>query len=152
MHYDLTPLYRSSIGFDRLASLMETASNQDVGTTSYPPYNIELLSENAYRITMAVAGFGEDDINIEIKEQSLTITGNKIEDKASEYLHQGIAARNFERVFRLAEHVEVTGASLSNGLLHVELKRELPETLKPRSIKITSNKAAAPKTIGKKAA
>jgi len=152
MHFDLTPLYRSTIGFDRLASLMENVSNQDVGTTSYPPYNIELLSENAYRITMAVAGFGEDDINIEIKEQSLTITGNKSDETSAEYLHQGIAARNFERVFRLADHVEVTGAQLTNGLLHVDLKRELPETMKPRSIEITSGNTNKPKTIGKKAA
>ncbi len=152
MHFDLTPLYRSSIGFDRLASLLETASNQDAGTTSYPPYNIELLSENAYRITMAVAGFSEDDINIEIKEQSLTITGNKTDETSAEYLHQGIAARNFERVFRLADHVEVTGAQLTNGLLHVDLKRELPEAMKPRSIKITSGKSKSPKVISSKAA
>lgn len=152
MHFDLTPLYRSSIGFDRLASLLETASSQDVGTTSYPPYNIELLSENAYRITMAVAGFAEEDISIEIKEQSLTITGSKTEEVSSEYLHQGIAARNFERVFRLADHVEVSGASLTNGLLHVDLKRELPEAMKPRSIKISSGKAKSPKVIGSKAA
>lgn len=150
MHFDLTPLYRSSIGFDRLASLLETASTQDAGTTSYPPYNIELLSDNAYRITMAVAGFGEDDINIEIKEQSLTITGNKVDDTSAEYLHQGIAARNFERRFKLADHVEVNGASLSNGLLHVDLKRELPEAMKPRTIQIA--KAKSPKVISKKAA
>jgi len=152
MRYDLTPLYRSTIGFDRLASLMENASNQDVGSTTYPPYNIELLSENAYRITMAVAGFSEEDINIEVKEQSLTITGNKSEETTTEFLHQGIAARNFERVFKLADHVEVTGAQLSNGLLHVDLKRELPETMKPRSIKITSAKKKIPKVIDDKAA
>jgi len=152
MHFDLTPLYRSSIGFDRLASLLETASNQDAGTTSYPPYNIELLGENEYRITMAVAGFSEEDINIEIKEQSLTITGEKVEETSSEYLHQGIAARNFERQFKLADHVEVIGASLANGLLHVDLKRELPETMKPRSIEITVGKTEKPKAIGKKAA
>lgn len=152
MHFDLTPLYRSSIGFDRLASLLETASSQDVSTTSYPPYNIELLSENAYRITMAVAGFGDDDINIEIKEQSLTITGTKTDDDTSEYLHQGIAARNFERRFKLADHVEVTGASLANGLLHVDLKRELPETMKPRTIKIAPSNTKSQKVISKKAA
>jgi len=152
MHFDLTPLYRSSIGFDRIASLLETASNQDTSAPSYPPYNIELLSENAYRITMAIAGFSQDDINIEIKEQSLTITGNKIEDKSAEYLHQGIAARNFERVFKLADHVEVSGASLTNGLLHVDLKRELPEAMKPRSIKITTSKVKSPKVIDSKAA
>ena len=150
MHYDLSPLYRSSIGFDRLASLLETASNQDTGATSYPPYNIELLSENEYRITMAVAGFSEDDINIEIKEQGLTITGNQADDADTEYLHQGIAGRNFERRFKLADHVEVSGASLANGLLHVDLKRELPEAMKPRSIKILTNNS--PKAIGKKAA
>ena len=152
MRFDLTPLYRSSIGFDQLASLLETASNQDTATTSYPPYNIELLSENSYRITMAVAGFSEDDINIEVKEQSLTITGNKTEETTSEFLHQGIAARNFERVFKLADHVEVTGASLNNGLLHVDLKRELPEAMKPRSIKITTTRKKTPKVIDDKAA
>lgn len=152
MHFDLTPLYRSSIGYDNLASMLETVANRDTGSNSYPPYNIELLSENAYRITMAVAGFGEGDIEIEVKEQSLTITGNKSEDATSEFLHQGIAARNFERRFNLADHVEVSGASLANGLLHVELKRELPEAMKPRSIKIATSKAKSQKVIDKKAA
>ncbi|MBL4766159.1 MAG: Hsp20 family protein, partial [Rhodobacteraceae bacterium] len=109
MHFDLTPLYRSSIGYDSLASMLETVASRDAGTSSYPPYNIELLSENAYRITMAVAGFAEEDISIEVKEQSLTITGNKAENPETEYLHQGIAARNFERRFNLAEHDEITG-------------------------------------------
>ena len=99
-----------------------------------------------------VAGFSEEDINIETKEQSLTITGEKVEEISSEFLHQGIAARNFERQFRLADHVEVTGASLTNGLLHVDLKRELPETMKPRSIEITAGQSTKPKVIGKKAA
>ncbi len=152
MQFDLSPLYRSSIGFDRLASLLETAANQDSGTTTYPPYNIELLDENAYRISMAVAGFSQDDINIEVKENSLTITGNKLDEQTSEFLHQGIAARNFERRFKLADHVEVTGASLVNGLLHVDLKRELPEAMKPRTVAITSGDIKPAKAIGKKAA
>lgn len=152
MQFDLTPLYRSSIGYDSLASMLETVARRDASTSSYPPYNIELLSENAYRITMAVAGFAEEEISIEVKEQSLTITGEKVDDQETEYLHQGIAARNFERRFNLAEHVEITGASLTNGLLHVDLKRELPEAMKPRTIKIATSKAKSQKAIDKKAA
>jgi molecular chaperone IbpA len=142
-HFDLTPLYRSTIGFDHLASLLDQLTPTE-GDSGFPPYNIELLGENEYRISMAVAGFSADDIAIELKEGALTVRGEKqAQEKAKEYLHHGIAARNFERRFRLADHVEATGASLENGLLHVDLKRELPEAMKPRVIKIGS----APRVI-----
>lgn len=142
-HFDLTPLYRSTIGFDRVFSLLDQASGPD-GIT-YPPYNIERTAENAYRITVAVAGFGEPDLSIEVKETTLTISGEKTpgQDAAKpEILHQGIAARAFVRRFQLADHVQVTGASLENGLLHVELVREVPEAKKPRVIPIAANSQA----------
>lgn len=133
--YDMTPLLRSTIGFDRLFSdLMETSAKADAG---YPPYNVELLDEDAYRITLAVAGFAEDDIEIEVNDRALKITGRRGDDDADrKFLHQGIAGRGFERRFQLAEHVRVTGASLANGLLNVELAREVPEAMKPRKIEI----------------
>ena len=135
--FDLTPLYRSSIGFDHLASLLDSITSLDGEAGSYPPYNIERLAENEYRITMAVAGFGEDDINVELKESALTVRGEKKTDtEDAKFLHRGIATRTFERRFRLADYVEVRGADLENGLLHIDLVRELPETMKPRSIKI----------------
>ena len=150
--FDFTPLYRSTVGFDRLARMLGEASNVDAPT--YPPYNIERLGDNEYRITMAVAGFGEEDLSIEVKENALTIAARKAEtgNGNREILHQGIASRSFERRFQLADHVEVTGADLENGLLHVTLKRELPEAMKARKIAIGVTKNA-PKTIeGKKAA
>lgn len=134
--FDLTPLYRSTIGFDRLAQMLDDAAGFE--TPSYPPYNIERLGEDEYRITMAVAGFGPADINVEVKGNALTVTGRKA-DKAevkTEFLHQGIAARAFERSFQLADHVEVKGADIDNGLLHISLKREIPEAMKPRSITV----------------
>ena len=134
---DLTPLYKSSIGFDHLANVLDQLTNIDT-ETGFPPYNIERLGENVYRISMAVAGFGENDLSIEVKEGTLTVRGEKKnEDKVRQYIHQGIAARNFERRFRLADYVEVSAASLEHGLLHVDLKRELPEAMKPRTITIT---------------
>jgi len=141
---DFSPLYRSFIGFDHLASLMDKASQPGKQST-YPPYNIELLAENQYRITMAVAGFSEADIDIESKDNSLIIVGtkqNQTDDKQDgkvtprQFLHQGIAERNFERKFQLGEHVKVIGAFMENGLLHVDLEREIPEALKPRKIAI----------------
>lgn len=138
--FDLTPLYKSTVGFDRLASLMDQLGRFDE-PTGFPPYNIERLGENEYRITMAVAGFGEEDLNVEVKQNSLTVTGTKqtqSKEEGSEYLHQGIAARSFERRFQLADHVEVRNAALKNGLLHVDLVREIPEAMKPRTIAITS--------------
>lgn len=148
---DYTPFYRSSVGFDRLFRLLDEAQN--VENQSYPPYNIERLGENAYRITMAVAGFSGDELAIEAKGNSLTVTGKKAEkqDNASEYLHQGIAARGFERRFQLADYVEVKGAELAHGLLHISLVREVPEAMKPRQIAIQTG-AAKPKTIEAKAA
>lgn len=133
---DLTPLYKTSIGFDHLANILDQMAGMETDN-GFPPYNIERLGENAYRISMAVAGFGEGDLNIEVKEGTLTVRGvKKAEDRGQQYIHQGIAARNFERRFRLAEYVEVSAASLEHGLLHIDLKRELPETMKPRTIEI----------------
>ncbi len=153
-HFDLTPLYRSTIGFDRVGSLLDTLSSFEGETPSYPPYNIERVAENAYRISMAVAGFGETDLDIEVKENTLSIRGEKHgvpED--STYLHRGIASRSFERRFQLADYVVVKGASLENGLLHVDLVRELPEAMKPRTIEITTKaETEKPKVIDSKAA
>jgi molecular chaperone IbpA len=142
-HFDLSPLYRSTVGFDRLFSLLDSATGVDTAASqTYPPYNIERTGENAYRITVAVAGFAENELAIETKEGSLLIRGSKeaqVKDgneQRRQVLHQGIAARAFERRFQLADHVQVTGASLENGLLHVDLVREIPETQKPRQIPI----------------
>src|SRR5688572_9687056 len=148
--FDLSPLYRSTIGFDRLARMLDDLSAFE--TPAYPPYNIEKLGEDEYRITMAVAGFGEDDLHIELKQNTLTISGKKSErsDNGGEVLHQGIASRAFERRFQLADFVEVRGAELENGLLHVTLKREIPEAMKPRSIPI--NGKGGTKTIESKKA
>lgn len=141
-HYDLSPLYRSTVGFDRLFSLIDSLGDVDTAAPSYPPYNIERTGENEYRISMAVAGFAQSELDIEIKENALSIRGQKAEEQTKangEFLHRGIATRAFERRFQLADHVQVTGASLENGLLHVELKREIPEAMKPRSIEIRGN-------------
>jgi molecular chaperone IbpA len=138
-HLDFSPLYRSTVGFDRLFSMLDTAGSD---TPSYPPYNIERTGENAYRITMAVAGFTDEELSVEAKEHVLTIKGEKAEeDSDREVLYRGIAARTFERRFQIAEHVRVDGASLENGLLHVDLVREIPEAMKPRKIEITSGGA-----------
>jgi molecular chaperone IbpA len=138
-HFDLTPFYRSTVGFDRLfATLDQMVGGPDNGQT-YPPYNIEKTGENSYRVTLAVAGFGEEDLAIEAKENTLTIKGEKKETAENgEVLYRGIAARVFERRFQLADYVEVKGASLQNGLLHVDLVREIPEAAKPRQIKIAN--------------
>jgi len=138
--YDFSPLYRSAIGFDRLAGLLDTASRLDAQAPSYPPFNVERVDENEYRVTMAVAGFTEDELEIEVKDQTLTISGKKVEsDEDRNFLHRGIATRSFERRFQLADHVQVTGAQLENGLLHVDTRREIPEALKPRTIAIQSS-------------
>jgi molecular chaperone IbpA len=136
-HVDFSPLYRSTVGFDRLFTMLDSLAQPDNGQ-SYPPYNIERTGEDAYRISMAVAGFAEDDISIEAHRNVLTIKGEKPEtqDETSEFLHRGIAARAFERRFQLADHVEVVGALLKNGLLHIDLKRSVPEEMKPRKIEI----------------
>ena len=136
---DFTPLYRSTVGFDRLFNLLDSQTGFDESLPTYPPYNIERLGDNEYRITMAVAGFGQDEINVEVKEQALTVTGaKKAEEKERQFLHRGIAGRSFERRFQLADHVEVKGADLQDGLLHLELVRNVPERLKPRTIAIGS--------------
>src|ERR1700751_3919741 len=139
--FDLAPLYRSTVGFDRLFSMLDGFD----AAPSYPPYNIERTGDNAYRITLAVAGFAEGDLGIETKENTLTIRGEKKKaaEQAGEVLYQGIAARAFERRFELADHVEVKAASLANGLLHVDLVREIPEQLKPRQIPIGTSAASA---------
>ena len=151
-HFDLTPLYRSTVGFDRFASLFDSIGSLDGDAPAYPPYNIERVGENQYRITMAIAGFAESDLNIEAKENSLTVRGEQTgasESEESEYLHRGIATRTFERSFQLEEHVEVRGASLENGLLHINLVREIPEAMKPRAITINGGGGDAKVIEGK---
>lgn len=144
-HLDFTPLYKSTVGFDHLFNLLDNSGHIEKTATTYPPYNIQKFDENAYRITMAVAGFTNEEIDIEIKEQSLQIVGDKTQPEQIEYLHQGIANRAFKRIFQLADHVEITGANLENGLLHIDLKREIPERMKARKIDI--QKQTSPKTI-----
>ncbi|MFZ1105814.1 MAG: Hsp20 family protein [Hyphomicrobiaceae bacterium] len=140
---DLSPLYRSTVGFDRLFDLVDQVTGLDQTAAGYPPYNIERLGENEYRVTMAVAGFSQDELRVDVKEQTLSVTGaRKPEDKERRYLHRGIAARNFERRFQLADHVEVKGADIQDGLLHVDLVRNVPERLKPRTIAIGKTEAA----------
>jgi molecular chaperone IbpA len=137
MRFDLSPLYRSTVGFDSLASMLDQVADFDNQATTYPPYNIERLTENEYRITVAVAGFGKEDVEIEVKENTLSIRGEKKEvDTERTFLHRGIASRAFERRFQLADHVQVNGADVRDGLLSVDLKREVPERLKPRMIQI----------------
>jgi molecular chaperone IbpA len=137
--FDFTPLYRSTVGFDRMLSMLDQPGGVEGSVPSYPPYNIERTGENTYRISVAVAGFSQADLSIEAKENRLTIRGaRQPKEKTSDVLYLGIAARAFERSFQLADHVAVEGASLDNGLLHVELVRELPEAMKPRTIPITS--------------
>jgi molecular chaperone IbpA len=142
-HTDFAPLYRSTVGFDRLFQLLDSFGNVDADAPTYPPYNIERHGENEYRITMAVAGFARDELNVELKETTLTVRGEKRPiEKEAEYLHRGIAQRGFERRFQLADHVIVKGADLVDGLLHIDLVRELPERMKPRTIAIGSADAA----------
>ncbi len=138
MRVDFSPLYRSTVGFDRLFSLMDSLGAGESSQPSYPPYNIERTGENAYRITMAVAGFGEADLGLEVKENTLLVKGEKAApEEVSEFLYRGIASRSFERRFQLADHMIVQGARLENGLLHIELVREIPDVLKSRRIPIT---------------
>jgi molecular chaperone IbpA len=147
---DFSPLYRSVVGFDRLASLLETAAAD--GAAGYPPYNIERTDENAYRVEIAVAGFRPEELNIEVKENLLTVTGRKAaNDDQRRFLHRGLAERNFDRKFQLADYVVVTDANLADGLLSISLKRELPEALKPRQVAINTT-PAAPAIEGEKAA
>ena len=150
---DLSPLFRSTIGFDRMTRLLDAATRLDDSALSYPPYNIEVLGDDAYRITMAVAGFGEGDIDITAQDNSVVISGKVTKaDEERKFLYRGIAGRAFERRFELADHIKVSGASLVHGLLHVDLVREVPEAMKPRTIKIDT-KSAKPTVIeGSKAA
>ena len=150
--FDLTPLFRSTVGFDHLAAMLDAATRLDDQAFSYPPYNIEKLGEDQYRITMAVAGFGEKEIEITVKEGSLLVTGKSDQDTAGvEFLHRGIAGRAFERRFELADYVQVKSASLSNGLLHIYLAREVPEAMKPRTVAIETEPTKG-KTIETRAA
>jgi molecular chaperone IbpA len=149
--FDFSPLFRSTIGFDRMMRLADAATRVDASNTSYPPHNIETTGENAYRLTMAVAGFSPDEVDVVVKENDLTVTGNaKQDDDQKKFLHRGIARRAFERHFQLADHIKIVGASLTNGMLHVDLVRDVPEAAKPRKVSI--NAGAAPQTIEQKAA
>ena len=140
---DLTPLYRASIGFDRIADLMDRALAADISTPTYPPYNIEKTGDNAYRISIAVAGFAADDLSVEMKDGAVIVSARKVEEEEGRtFLHRGIATRAFERKFTLADHVRVTGASHVDGMLHIDLVREVPEALKPRKIEIAKSAAA----------
>ena len=135
--FDLAPLYRATVGFDQIADMMDRVLTNDVSQSSYPPYNIEKTADDAYRISIAVAGFSDSELNVEVREQSLVVSGRKAEDEGERtFLHRGIATRAFERKFQLADHVHVTGAAHEDGMLHIDLKREVPEALKPRRIEI----------------
>ena len=152
-HYDFSPLYRSTVGFDRLANMLDQVMSADVTQNTYPPYNIEKTGENAYRITLAVAGFAEDELNVEAREGQLVVTGRKAEtEEKTTVLHRGIATRAFERRFQLADHVRAVEAVTENGLLHIDLVREVPEALKPRKIGIARKAAIEEKAAGGQAA
>lgn len=151
--FDLTPLFRSTVGFDRLADMLDSVGQYDPGA-SYPPYNIERTDENHYRISLAVAGFGEDELSVEVREGVLSVQGRREEKDTAEqvhYLYQGIAGRSFDRRFQLAENVEVGGAHLANGLLHIDLERIVPEEQKPRHIPISAAARSQNKVIDAKA-
>ncbi|MEY8828781.1 Hsp20 family protein [Sedimentitalea sp. XS_ASV28] len=138
-NFDFAPLHRATVGFDQIADLMDRVMTNDVGQSSYPPYNIEKTAADSYRISIAVAGFSDSDLSVDVKENALVVAARKAEDDTERtYLHRGIATRAFERRFHLAEHVRVTGASHADGMLHIDLTREIPEALKPRRIEITS--------------
>ncbi len=152
-NYDFSPLYRATVGFDRIADLMDRVLTTDVAQPTYPPYNIEKTDENAYRISIAVAGFSADELGVEVKEGALIVTARKAtEDGQRTYLHRGIATRAFERRFALADHVRVTGAAHVDGMLHIDLIREVPEALKPRRIEIASLNTVEAKAVEDKSA
>ncbi|KCV81407.1 HSP20 family protein [Actibacterium atlanticum] len=145
---DLSPLYRATVGFDRVADLMDRALAADGTNATYPPYNIEKTADDAYRITIAVAGFAADELNVEVKENQLVVAARKAEDDTPRsYLHRGIATRAFERRFHLADHVKVTGASHVDGLLNIDLVREVPQALKPRRIEIAGTNTVDAKAV-----
>ena len=141
---DFAPLYRSTVGFDHLSSLLDSVNRGETNQASYPPYNIELTDKDQYQITMAIAGFEEGELDIQTEKGTLTVVGQKAGEEVTgrNYLHQGIAARNFERRFQLADHVEVTAARMAHGLLYIDLVREIPEAMKPKKITIGSEQAA----------
>ena len=146
--YDFSPLYRSTVGFDRLANMLDQVLTNDGGSQSYPPYNIEKTGEDAYRITIAVAGFTDEDLSVEVRENALIVSARKADETEERtYLHRGIANRAFERRFALADHVRVTGASHVNGMLHIDLLREVPEALKPRRIEISNGDTVEAKAV-----
>lgn len=148
--FDLSPLYRASVGFDNLTRLFDATRLDDV--PSYPPYNIVKSGEDAYRITFAVAGFSGQDLDVQVENQTLTVRGKITQDETSPtFLHRGIAGRSFERKFELADHIQVSGAQMENGLLHIDLKREIPEALKPRKIAIAADASNTQKTIAQAA-
>jgi molecular chaperone IbpA len=151
-NYDFTPLYRSTVGFDRLANMLDRALTADVGTNTYPPYNIEKSGDDTYRISVAVAGFSEDELSVEMRDGQLVISAKKAESETPDtvhYLHRGIASRAFEKRFQMADHVRPVGAETKDGLLHIDLVREVPEALKPRRIEI-ANTANTSQTIDAK--
>jgi len=151
-NFDLAPLYRATVGFDALADMMDRVLASDANPPSYPPYNIEKTADDQYRISIAVAGFSEADLGVEVKEKALIVTARKPhEEEAKSYLHRGIATRAFERRFHLADHVRVTGASHADGMLHIDLEREIPEALKPRRIEISSSAASDKDVVDAKA-
>lgn len=139
-NFDLAPLYRATVGFDQLADMMDRVLSTDGTTPTYPPYNIEKLDQDSYRISIAVAGFADEDLGIEVKDHALIVSAKKAEEDKRTYLHRGIATRAFERRFQLADHVKVSGATHTDGMLHIDLVREVPEALKPRRIAITNAK------------
>ncbi|KIC37766.1 Hsp20 family protein [Leisingera sp. ANG-M7] len=148
--FDFAPLHRATIGFDQIASLMDRALSADAAQSSYPPYNIEKTDADSYRISIAVAGFSDEDLNVEVKENALVVSAKKADDgDGRTFLHRGIATRAFERRFTLADHVHVTGASHENGMLHIDLHREVPEALKPRRIEISSSRPGRPEIEAK---
>ena len=154
-HVDFSPLYRSTVGFDRLFTILDSLAQPEGGQTTYPPYNIERTGEDSYRISMAVAGFSDQEISIEAHRNVLTVKGERkdeVDGEGSEVLYRGIAARSFERRFQLADHVDVVGAVLKNGLLHIDLKRNIPEEHKPRKIAISADAKAAKQIEAKAAA
>ncbi|MEM8579449.1 MAG: Hsp20 family protein [Pseudomonadota bacterium] len=146
--FDFAPLYRTTVGFDQIADLMDRVLTNDVTPASYPPYNIEKTADDTYRISIAVAGFSDADLNVEVREKALIVSAKRAdEDKARTYLHRGIATRAFERRFTLADHVQVTGASHTDGMLHIDLERQVPEALKPRRIEIAAGTRAIEKDV-----
>jgi len=146
--YDFAPLYRSTVGFDQIANLMDRVLTTETANPTYPPYNIEKLDDDSYRISIAVAGFSDADLSVEVREKALIVSARKAdEDKAKTYLHRGIATRAFERRFHLADHVQVTGAAHADGMLHIELQRQVPEALKPRQIQIAAGTKAIEKDV-----